>query len=212
MVYWADWHFTRKKMFYPFWKWKSIFLLFQYLELRFGPTTRKCVTIIFILVNCFFLPVIMYIPSLSFVEGKTRNSEQLNLYWLLTVSIVIPVSKLNIHVVNTIMCYICVFYTMSGGIQAVVWTDVCLSFTIICLLNTFKFSNYIHFPTFKVLQGTVMIVSVMIVALFGIYDVGGLNVIWDRAVNGSRITAPEYDNQSHCSDSKNNQRRFLEIE
>lgn len=36
----------------------------------------------------------------------------------------ISVTKLNIHVVNTVVCYICVFYTMLGGIQAVVWTDV----------------------------------------------------------------------------------------
>lgn len=39
-----------------------------------------------------------------------------------------------------------------------------------------------------------MILSVMIVALLGIINVGGLNVVWERAVNGSRITAPEYDN------------------
>lgn len=42
-----------------------------------------------------------------------------------------------------------------------------------------------------------MILSVIIVAVFGIYDVGGLNVVWDRSVNGSRITAPEYDSSNY---------------
>lgn len=41
-----------------------------------------------------------------------------------------------------------------------------------------------------------MILSVMVVALFGIIDVGGLNVVWERAVNGSRIV-PEYDIRLH---------------
>lgn len=70
--------------------------------MRFGPIIRKIMTLKFILSSLFFMPVIMFIPSLSFVA----------------------VTKLNIHVVNTIMCYICVMYTMLGGIQAVVWTDV----------------------------------------------------------------------------------------
>lgn len=60
----------------------------------------------------------------------------------------IPVTKLNIHVVNTVMCYVCVIYTMLGGIQAVVWTDVMrfesyliivLSVFLIFLLNLMSF-------------------------------------------------------------------------
>lgn len=43
---------------------------------------------------------------------------------LIVVFFLISVTKLNIYVVNTVMCYICVVYTMLGGIQAVVWTDV----------------------------------------------------------------------------------------
>lgn len=58
-----------------------------------------------------------------------------------------------------------------------------------CSLNdlklTFKLFNQ------KVLQAIVMISSVVIVALFGVSDVGGLNEVWNRAVNGSRIFPPE---------------------
>lgn len=39
----------------------------------------------------------------------------------------------------------------------------------------------------------VMISSVVIVALFGISDVGGLTEVWNRAVEGGRISYPEYD-------------------
>lgn len=45
-------------------------LFLQYLELRFGKWIRKLTTIMFIVMNLFFLPVIMYIPSLAFAEGK----------------------------------------------------------------------------------------------------------------------------------------------
>lgn len=53
---------------------------------------------------------------------------------------------------------------MLGGIKAVVWTDV--------------------------LQGFVMISSITVVALLGIYQTGGLREVWDRAVEGNRIFPP----------------------
>lgn len=37
-----------------------------------------------------------------------------------------------------------------------------------------------------------MIVSVVIIALFGVYNVGGLAEVWNRAVDGDRIFPPEY--------------------
>lgn len=120
---------------------------------------------LFLFLSLFFLPVIMYIPSLSFVEGKSMHF-QLNhkaIYFFFFRS---SVTGHNIHVVNTVVCYICVFYTMLGGIQAVVWTDV--------------------------LQASIMIVSVVLVALLGISDVGGLAEVWRRAVDGNRIFPPEY--------------------
>lgn len=38
----------------------------------------------------------------------------------------------------------------------------------------------------------VMISSVIIVATFGIFDVGGLGEVWNRAVDGNRISPPKY--------------------
>ncbi|XP_055297867.1 sodium-coupled monocarboxylate transporter 2-like [Sitodiplosis mosellana] len=117
---------------------------YVYLEMRFGRTIRRFVTIIFIVSQIFYLPVVMYIPSLSFVE----------------------VTKHNIHVVNSIVSCVCIVYTMLGGIQAVVWTDV--------------------------LQAAVMLGSVLIIAFYGIMDVGGVEEVWNRAVNGSRVYSPDF--------------------
>lgn len=41
-----------------------------------------------------------------------------------------------------------------------------------------------------VLQAGVMVLSIVLVALYGIHRVGGLGEVWDRAVAGGRITVP----------------------
>lgn len=41
-----------------------------------------------------------------------------------------------------------------------------------------------------VLQAVVMVASVVLVAVLGIIKVGGLNEVWDRAVDGNRIFPP----------------------
>lgn len=37
-----------------------------------------------------------------------------------------------------------------------------------------------------------MILSVAVIALFGVQNVGGLSEVWNRAVDGNRIFPPEY--------------------
>lgn len=44
--------------------------------MRFGGLTRRILTALFIILNLFFLPLIMYIPSLAFVEGKDSSHTQ----------------------------------------------------------------------------------------------------------------------------------------
>ncbi|XP_031621567.1 uncharacterized protein LOC116339681 [Contarinia nasturtii] len=131
-------------LFLPVFYQNNIDNCYAYLELRFSKSVRKFTTLLFITLYLFYLPVVMFIPSASFVE----------------------VTKHNIHVVNTIVAYICVFYTMLGGIKAVVWTDV--------------------------LQAFVMIASVVVVAFYGVSNVGGLTEVWNRAVNGNRISLPNF--------------------
>lgn len=37
-----------------------------------------------------------------------------------------------------------------------------------------------------------MMSSVIMIALFGIWNVGGITEVWNRAVDGGRIFPPEY--------------------
>lgn len=56
---------------------------------------------------------------------------------------------------------ICVFYTMLGGIKAVVWTDV--------------------------VQGSVMLISVVLVAILGTSNTGGITNVLENAAEGGRF-------------------------
>lgn len=71
----------------------------------------------------------------------------------------------NVHLVTPIVCIVCIFYTCVGGMKAVVWTDV--------------------------VQLIMMFGAICLVILKGTSDVGGMDVVWDRAVQGGRIEGPE---------------------
>lgn len=77
----------------------------------------------------------------------------------------ISVTGINVHLITPIVCIVCIFYTSVGGLKAVVWTDV--------------------------IQLILMFGAICIVAIKGTYDVGGLDVVWDRAVKRGRIEGPE---------------------
>ncbi|XP_039947507.1 sodium-coupled monocarboxylate transporter 1-like isoform X2 [Bactrocera tryoni] len=117
----------------------NIFNCYEYLEKRYNKRTRQLVTSTFILNAFLLLPVIIFIPALAFAQ----------------------VTGLNIHVVNGVVCSICVFYTMLGGIKAVVWTDV--------------------------LQGGVMLLSVILVGILGTMKTGGLSKVFEYASEGGRL-------------------------
>lgn len=68
---------------------------------------------------------------------------------------------MNIHLINGVVCSICIFYTMLGGIKAVVWTDV--------------------------IQGGIMVASVVVVAVFGVVNVGGLGAVFSKANEAGRL-------------------------
>ncbi|KAH8418031.1 hypothetical protein KR222_010822 [Zaprionus bogoriensis] len=112
---------------------------YEYLELRFNKRTRQFVTMTFILNQFLMLPVYMFIPSLAFSQ----------------------VTGVNIHLINTIVSSICVFYTMLGGIKAVVWTDV--------------------------VQAGVMLLSVVMVGVLGTLRTGGLSAVIENASEGGRL-------------------------
>ncbi|XP_022224871.2 sodium-coupled monocarboxylate transporter 2 [Drosophila obscura] len=112
---------------------------YEYLEMRFNKRTRQLVTMAFVLNSFLMLPVYMFIPSLAFSQ----------------------VTGWNIHVINVMVSSICIFYTMLGGIKAVVWTDV--------------------------VQGGVMLLSVVTVGVLGTVRSGGLSTVLERATEGGRM-------------------------
>ncbi|XP_030369484.1 sodium-coupled monocarboxylate transporter 2-like [Scaptodrosophila lebanonensis] len=112
---------------------------YEYLELRFNKRTRQLVTATFVGSTFLMLPVYMFVPALAFSQ----------------------VTGINIHLINTMVSSICVFYTMLGGIKAVVWTDV--------------------------VQGGIMLLSVVLVGVLGTIRTGGLGTVIDYASEGGRL-------------------------
>ncbi|XP_053690872.1 sodium-coupled monocarboxylate transporter 2-like [Sabethes cyaneus] len=112
---------------------------YQYLENRFSPSVKKFITATYVLNIYLLLPVFIFTPSLALAQ----------------------VTGANVHMINGIMCCVCFFYTMLGGIKAVVWTEV--------------------------LQAHVMFVSCFLVAAIGVFKVGGFDEVFSRAVSGNRL-------------------------
>ncbi|SPP82650.1 sodium-coupled monocarboxylate transporter 2-like [Drosophila guanche] len=112
---------------------------YEYLEMRFNKRTRQLVTMAFVLNSFLMLPVYMFIPSLAFSQ----------------------VTGMNIHLINIMVSSICIFYTMLGGIKAVVWTDV--------------------------VQGGIMLLSVITVGVLGTLRSGGLSTVLEKATEGGRM-------------------------
>ncbi|XP_017026710.1 sodium-coupled monocarboxylate transporter 2 [Drosophila kikkawai] len=112
---------------------------YEYLEMRFSRKVRVLQTFIFIMTMFFMLPIFIFLPSLAFAQ----------------------VTGFNVHIINTVVCGICVFYTMFGGIKAVVWTDV--------------------------IQAAIMVVSVVLVGVMGANRVGGLSEVLRIAGEGGRL-------------------------
>ncbi|KAL4716596.1 hypothetical protein ACJJTC_010260 [Scirpophaga incertulas] len=77
------------------------------------------------------------------------------------------VTGVDIHVITPIVCLVCIFYTSAGGLQAVVWTDV--------------------------IQITAMFGAMVLVAIKGTFDIGGISTVWERNMNTGRIEAPNWD-------------------
>ncbi|XP_069699571.1 sodium-coupled monocarboxylate transporter 2-like [Periplaneta americana] len=112
---------------------------YEYLQLRFSPKLRVMASVLSTIGLILYIPIVTYVPALAFSQ----------------------VSGLNIHIISPVILIICVFYTMLGGIKAVVWTDF--------------------------LQGLVMMVSMVTTVTLGVINVGGFGVIWERSQLGGRI-------------------------
>ncbi|XP_041971300.1 sodium-coupled monocarboxylate transporter 1-like [Aricia agestis] len=74
---------------------------YEYLELRFNRHVRAVASVLFLLDEVLFLPMVVYVPALAFNQ----------------------LTGFNVFAVGGIMVAICGLYTVLGGLKAVVWTD-----------------------------------------------------------------------------------------
>ncbi|XP_068989526.1 sodium-coupled monocarboxylate transporter 1 isoform X1 [Neodiprion pinetum] len=112
---------------------------YEYLEIRFSRAVRILISLIFVVDAVLYQSIVVYVPSLALNQ----------------------VSGINVHLIGSVVCAVCVFYTVLGGLRAVVWTDT--------------------------IQVAVMVAAVIVVTLLGTYQVGGPSEVWKRAVEAKRI-------------------------
>ncbi|OXU24865.1 hypothetical protein TSAR_005976 [Trichomalopsis sarcophagae] len=122
---------------------------YEYLELRFNRGVRILISLIFVIDVVMYQSIVVYVPALALSQ----------------------VSGINIHLIGCIVCVTCVFYTVMGGLRAVVWTDA--------------------------LQVGVMVAAVVVVTGLGTYQVGGPSIIWQKATDANRIVFLNFDSSPY---------------
>nr|XP_022913639.1 sodium-coupled monocarboxylate transporter 1 [Onthophagus taurus] len=150
----------------------------QYIYIGFG------IIIMGVITHVIYLPVFHNLKITSTYEYLHRRFDSkvrllasvlfmINLFTWLPIVIYVPalafnqVTGINIHWITSAVCIICIFYTSLGGIKAVVLTDV--------------------------IQTLVMIGAMLLVAIKGTLDIGGIGVVWNRNLESGRIEGPNFD-------------------
>jgi len=90
----------------PFYRRLNVTSAYEYLERRFNLATRLLGSVLFMAYQCGRIAVALYLPALALAT----------------------VSDLNIQTCILVMGILCVAYTVAGGIEAVIWTDVIQAF------------------------------------------------------------------------------------
>ncbi|XP_053681280.1 sodium-coupled monocarboxylate transporter 1-like [Anopheles nili] len=134
--------FSMNFIFLPVYQGLDITSAYAYLQLRFDRRIRLLGSGLFTLATLLHLPIVIYVPALAFNQ----------------------VSGVNVHIVSTSVCMVCIFYTLVGGIKAVVWTDV--------------------------IQMFIMIGALILIVVKGTSDIGGVGVLIQRNMASGRIEAP----------------------
>lgn len=86
----------------PFYRSLDVTSAYEYLERRFNAATRMLASALFLLFQCGRVAIVLYLPALALAT----------------------VSSLDVTTSIMLMGVLCVVYTMLGGIDGVIWTDV----------------------------------------------------------------------------------------
>ncbi|KAF5286293.1 hypothetical protein FQR65_LT12733 [Abscondita terminalis] len=112
---------------------------FEYLKIRFNKHVQTFASGIFILQVILLSPSMVFIPAVAFSE----------------------VAGLNVHLISSIVCIICIFYTTVGGFKAVIWTDV--------------------------VQFGGILISTIVVLCLVILSADDFKTVWSKSRDGQRI-------------------------
>lgn len=118
---------------------------YEYLELRFSKTVRCMGSLTFTLQMCLYMSVVVYAPALALSQ----------------------VTGINVWISVSSIFVICIFYTVIGGLKAVIWTDT--------------------------LQVVIMYVALLIPIIQGDIDVGGAAEVWRRNYESGRVEFDDWD-------------------
>ncbi len=86
----------------PFYRSLNVTSAYEYLERRFNPAVRLLASSLFILFQWGRVAIVLYLPALALAT----------------------VSDIDVSTCIVLMGLLCVIYTVFGGIEAVIWTDV----------------------------------------------------------------------------------------
>ncbi|MCU0871262.1 MAG: sodium/solute symporter [Pirellulaceae bacterium] len=86
----------------PFYRRLNLTCAYEYLEQRFNVATRVVASLLFILFQCGRTAIVLYLPALALAA----------------------VANFDLTTCILVMGVLCIVYTVAGGIEAVIWTDV----------------------------------------------------------------------------------------
>nr|XP_022901390.1 sodium-coupled monocarboxylate transporter 2-like [Onthophagus taurus] len=132
--------FASYKIFVPVFAKLKTTSTFEYLKLRYDTKTRLLGSILYLGHIILVLPIVIYIPALALVQA----------------------TGINLHLINILLCAVCIFYTSIGGLKAVVYSDA--------------------------LQSIVMIGALAIAFTLGVIRCGGIENIWNTSYENERLT------------------------
>ena len=89
----------------PFYRRLNLTCAYEYLEQRFNVATRLVASVLFIVFQCGRTAIVLYLPALALAT----------------------VANFDLTACILLMGALCIVYTVAGGIEAVIWTDVAQS-------------------------------------------------------------------------------------
>ncbi|XP_014279125.1 sodium-coupled monocarboxylate transporter 2 [Halyomorpha halys] len=137
-----------------------------------------CFVIVGFLCAYVFLPVFYKLQLLSLYEYMELRFNKfvrnvVSFLYTFSLLIYIPIviygpaialnqaSNFDVYTIAIVVCTVCIFYTTFGGLKAVVWSDT--------------------------IQGLIMVLSAVIVAVIGTIKVGGVAKVFEAASEGERL-------------------------